>query len=106
MEATQEETIRFRKERLAKALIEKRRRLDLKITMNNEGSWVDLQTNEPISKEDIMRREIALERSKPSMEDCEQKVIVDRRWLREALGDDAFNKAVEDGHARSLLLWL
>lgn len=101
-----EANTRLRKERLAKAMIEKRRRSDLKIKLNKEGEWVDVDTNAPVSKDDIMRREVALERNKPSVEDFDQKVIVDRKWLRAVVGDDEYNKAIEDGHARSLRSWL
>lgn len=103
--ADSDQEFRARQVRLAKALAERRRRVDLNITLSPDG-WRDATTNELLTDHDVMKREVAHERARPPTVDLQNKVIVDMQWLIETLGRPAFDEAMRDKRIRTIQHWL
>ena len=97
---------RLRKERLAAALAERKRRDDLGIQLNKDRQWFDTSTNELLTDEQILKREIAFEKAKPPKVDLDNKVIVDRAWLRSAVSVEVYDEARARGHIKNVRDWL
>lgn len=103
--ADSDQEFRARQVRLARALAERRRRIDLNITLSADG-WHDTTTNELLTDQEVMKREVAHERAKPPAIDLQNKVIVDMQWLIETIGRPAFDEAMQDKHIRTVHQWL
>lgn len=97
--------IRVRKEKLAAAVFEKRRRIELRIERADDGAWFDRETGAKLSDQEVLQREIAREKARPPAVDLKNKVVVDRHWLTQQLGA-AYDEGVEAGHILSIEKWL
>lgn len=90
---------------VARAAAEIQRRKAIGADLEN-GVWRDTATLQPLSQQELLRREVAYEEAKPSVDDLVNKVLVDRQWLTEALGEARVKEAVAEGHVRHLIGWL
>jgi hypothetical protein len=93
------------KKRFAQLTYERRRREDLHIQSDGKD-WYDRDTGAKLTDEEILAREVAYEKKRPSPNDLQGKVIVDQHWLTSKLGGDAFEEAINEGRIKLLTDWL